>query len=66
MVAVKIARRELKPTHVFAEVFIDYTADGEPRSSYSRLFHPLDDNAHARAAQWQAFLQRQKVYMANA
>lgn len=59
---VEIMRRETKPGHPFSEVFIEYTEDGAPRTSYSRLFHTLDDNAHARAAQTQAFLQRKKMH----
>lgn len=39
----------------FADVFIT-TADGA--HYYTRLFHPLDDSPHARAAQAEAFKQR--------
>ena len=41
----------------FSEVFI--TARGE--SYYTRLFHTLDDNGHAREAQAQDFLRRQNA-----
>jgi hypothetical protein len=59
---VEIVRREIKRSHPFSEVFIDYTEDRELRSSYSRLFYALDDTPHARAAQTQAFLQRKRTH----
>lgn len=43
----------------FSEVFI--TQDG--RTFYTRLFHQLDNSPHARAAQLQDFVRRQRQEM---
>lgn len=47
-------KERLDKPRPFSEVFI--TADG--RTYYSRLFHVLSNDAHARAAQTQDFLRR--------
>lgn len=53
---VRIERRgEDRP---FSEVFIT-TTDG--RHFYTRLFHPIDDSAHARAFEAQAFSRRMEA-----
>ena len=45
--------------HPFAEITYEFKRDGVPTTALTRLFHPLDDTPHARAAQAQDFLRRQ-------
>jgi hypothetical protein len=45
--------------HPFCEVSYDFKRDGVQCYALTRLFHPLDDTAHARAFQAQAFMTRQ-------
>lgn len=58
-VVVRIVSRRTRDGHPFSEVLYTFTEDGKERHALTRLFYSLSDTPHARAAEAQAFLQRQ-------